>query len=51
MIDTGSYSAQIVGLENENRQLLLQSRKAAGARSSSRRSGGGPGSGAIAIFG
>ena len=27
MIDTGSYSAQIVGLENENRQLLLQSRK------------------------
>ena len=27
MIDTGSYSAQIVGLENENRQLLLQTRK------------------------
>ena len=27
MVDTGSYSAQIVGLENENRQLLLQSRK------------------------
>lgn len=27
MIDTGSYSAQIVGLENENRQLLLESRK------------------------
>ena len=26
MIDTGSYSAQIVQLENENRQLLLQSR-------------------------
>lgn len=30
MIDTGSYSAQIVGLENENRQLLLQTRKPAG---------------------
>ena len=27
MIDTGSYSAQIVQLENENRQLLLQSRR------------------------
>jgi uncharacterized protein involved in exopolysaccharide biosynthesis len=27
MIDTGSYSAQIVDLENQNRQLLLQSRK------------------------
>ena len=27
MIDTGSYSAQIVGLENENRQLLLEGRK------------------------
>jgi polysaccharide biosynthesis transport protein len=26
MIDTGSYSAQIVDLENQNRQLLLQSR-------------------------
>ena len=30
MIDTGSYSAQIVGLENENRQLLLESRKGPG---------------------
>jgi protein tyrosine kinase modulator len=30
MIDTGSYSAQIVELENQNRQLLLQSRKPAG---------------------
>lgn len=27
MLDTGSYSAQIVDLENQNRQLLLQSRK------------------------
>jgi len=27
MLDTGTYSAQIVTLENENRQLLLQSRK------------------------
>ena len=27
MIDTGSYSAQIVDLENQNRQLLLQSRR------------------------
>ena len=27
MIDTGSYSAQIVQLQNENRQLLLQSRR------------------------
>lgn len=27
MIDTGSYSAQIVDLENQNRQLLLQTRK------------------------
>ena len=26
MMDTGSYSAQIVSLENENRQLLLQAR-------------------------
>lgn len=30
MIDTGSYSAQIVDLENQNRQLLLQSRKGGG---------------------
>jgi uncharacterized protein involved in exopolysaccharide biosynthesis len=30
MIDTGSYSAQIVDLENQNRQLLLQSRNGAG---------------------
>lgn len=30
MIDTGSYSAQIVGLETENRQLLLESRKGPG---------------------
>ena len=29
MLDTGGYSAQIVGLENENRQLVLQSRKPA----------------------
>lgn len=29
MVDTGSYSAQIVGLENQNRQLLLESRKPA----------------------
>jgi uncharacterized protein involved in exopolysaccharide biosynthesis len=29
MLDTGTYSAQIVQLENENRQLLLQSRKPA----------------------
>ena len=29
MIDTGSYSAQIVDLENQNRQLLLQSRRPA----------------------
>ena len=28
MLDTGTYSAQIVTLENENRQLLLQARKA-----------------------
>ena len=27
MMDTGSYSAQIVSLENENRQLLLQARR------------------------
>ena len=27
MLDTGSYSAQIVSLENENRQLLLQARR------------------------
>jgi len=27
MIDTGSYSAQIVDLENQNRQLVLQSKK------------------------
>ena len=27
MIDTGSHSAQIVDLENQNRQLLLQSRR------------------------
>ena len=27
MMDTGSYSAQIVTLENENRQLLLQARR------------------------
>jgi polysaccharide biosynthesis transport protein len=27
MLDTGTYSAQIVDLENQNRQLLLQSRK------------------------
>jgi polysaccharide biosynthesis transport protein len=27
MLDTGSYSAQIVDLENQNRQLLLQARK------------------------
>jgi uncharacterized protein involved in exopolysaccharide biosynthesis len=27
MLDTGSYSAQIVDLENQNRQLVLQSRK------------------------
>ena len=27
MLDTGSYSAQIVELENENRQLVLQSRR------------------------
>lgn len=33
MIDTGSYSAQIVGLENENRQLLLESRKGPGRNS------------------
>ena len=30
MLDTGSYSAQIVDLENQNRQLLLQSRKSGG---------------------
>jgi uncharacterized protein involved in exopolysaccharide biosynthesis len=30
MLDTGSYSAQIVDLENQNRQMLLQSRKPAG---------------------
>lgn len=30
MLDTGSYSAQIVDLENQNRQLLLQSRKGGG---------------------
>lgn len=30
MLDTGSYSAQIVDLENQNRQLLLQSRKTGG---------------------
>src|SRR5579884_482773 len=29
MIDTGSYSAQIVDLENQNRQLVLQSQKPA----------------------
>ena len=27
MVDTGSYSAQIVSMENENRQLLLQARR------------------------
>jgi succinoglycan biosynthesis transport protein ExoP len=30
MLDTGSYSAQIVDLENQNRQLLLQNRKSGG---------------------
>jgi uncharacterized protein involved in exopolysaccharide biosynthesis len=30
MLDTGSYSAQIVDLENQNRQLLLQSRRGPG---------------------
>jgi uncharacterized protein involved in exopolysaccharide biosynthesis len=30
MLDTGSYSAQIVDLENQNRQLLLQSRRGGG---------------------
>jgi uncharacterized protein involved in exopolysaccharide biosynthesis len=30
MLDTGSYSAQIVQLQNENRQLALQSRRPAG---------------------
>ena len=30
MLDTGSYSAQIVDLENQNRQLLLQARRPAG---------------------
>jgi uncharacterized protein involved in exopolysaccharide biosynthesis len=30
MLDTGSYSAQIVDLENQNRQLLVQSRKGGG---------------------
>jgi uncharacterized protein involved in exopolysaccharide biosynthesis len=30
MLDTGSYSAQIVDLENQNRQLLLQSKKPGG---------------------
>lgn len=30
MLDTGSFSAQIVDLENQNRQLLLQSRKGGG---------------------
>ncbi len=30
MLDTGSYSAQIVDLENQNRQLVLQSRKSGG---------------------
>jgi uncharacterized protein involved in exopolysaccharide biosynthesis len=30
MLDTGSYSAQIVDLENQNRQLVLQSRKGGG---------------------
>lgn len=30
MLDTGSYSAQIVDLENQNRQLLLQGRRPAG---------------------
>jgi uncharacterized protein involved in exopolysaccharide biosynthesis len=30
MLDTGSYSAQIVDLENQNRQLLLQNRKGGG---------------------
>jgi succinoglycan biosynthesis transport protein ExoP len=30
MIDTGSYSAQIVDLENQNRQLLVQSRNGGG---------------------
>jgi protein tyrosine kinase modulator len=29
MLDTGSYSAQIVDLENQNRQLLVQARKPA----------------------
>jgi len=27
MLDTGSYSAQIAALQNENRQLLAQSRR------------------------
>jgi polysaccharide biosynthesis transport protein len=30
MIDTGSYSAQIFSLENQNRQLLIESKKPAG---------------------
>jgi uncharacterized protein involved in exopolysaccharide biosynthesis len=30
MLDTGTYSAQIVDLENQNRQLLLQARKGPG---------------------
>jgi len=30
MIDTGSYSAQIVSLENSNRQLAIESRKSPG---------------------
>lgn len=30
MIDTGSYSAQIVDLENQNRQLMLESKKPGG---------------------
>lgn len=30
MLDTGSYSAQIVDLENQNRQLALQSKKPGG---------------------
>jgi polysaccharide biosynthesis transport protein len=30
LIDTGSFSAQITGLQNENRQLIAQSRRPAG---------------------
>ena len=30
MIDTGTYSAQIFSLENQNRQLLIESKKPAG---------------------